>query len=300
MRTRLERFLLLVLSAPSLAVAQPAPLDRVPIRYVPPTLLVEARVNDSPPLLFAFDTGATTILLDTRVAERLDVRPYAEPPPDRHGAFARLRRLAVGKAVAYDLEVALGDLSELARRLELDLAGILGYTWMEQFIFEIDYASGQLTLWPRQTELSPAAAVLVVPLEIRTGPGFTGAGVFVSGQLEREHSCWFEIDTGTELGILGAAITRQLGLNPNALQPGAAGDASGLRALPRHQVGTLALGGRLFANVTFLVDAARGSDGNPYAQCVMGNEQLQGFVLTLDIPHRRAFFRPAPHVPPRP
>ncbi|MFQ5927503.1 MAG: aspartyl protease family protein [Terriglobia bacterium] len=278
------------------AQAEITPLDRVPIRYVPPTLVVEARVNGSAPLLFAFDTATTTIVLDAGAAKRLGIRSRRLAPKTPQGQFARARSLAVGKAVAYDLEVVLRDLSGLARRLQLDLAGILGYTWMEQFIFEIDYAAGTLSLWPRQTDLSPAADTLVVPLELRTAPGFTGAAVFVSAQLNRRLDCRCELDTGTDTGILGAAIARQLGAD---VAPPSGATASGRRSLPRHRVETLALGGRLFANVAFRVDPARGADGHPYLQCVIGNEQLREFVLTLDIPHRRAFFRPAPRPEPR-
>lgn len=277
--------LLLFLPLPG-AWGQVAPLDRVPIRYVRPTLVVEARVNNSPPLRFAFDTGATTVVLDTRVARRLAIRPGAGQ------RFARIRTLAVGRAVAYDLEAALGDLSNLSRQLGLELAGILGYTWMEQFIFEIDYAAGQLTLWPRQAELPLPADTLAVPMEIQTAPGFTGSALFVFGRLNRTHGCRFEIDTGTDIGILGAALARRLGAMP---APGEKrGTAPELRSPYLYHAETLELGGRLFAHVPFRIDAARGADGHPYLQCVIGNEQLKEFVLTLDIPHRRALFRPAP------
>ena len=270
----------LLVSAGLVAAAQPAPLARVPMRYLPPTLVVAARVDASSPLLFAFDTGTTTCLLDARVAARLGIEPRQRVERGRRTfTFARAHTIAVGRAVAHDLELVLTDLSPLSQQLGVELAGILGYTWMEQFILEIDYAGGQLTLWPRQVEISPAADMLPVPLEIHTGPGFTGAALFVPGQLNGGIACKFEIDTGAEVGILGAAVARRLGAE---LGPGRR----------PHSVRTLTLGGRLFANVSFLVDPERGADGNPYLQCVIGNAQLKEFVLTLDIPHRRAFFRP--------
>jgi len=262
------------------AAAQPAPLARVPIRYLPPTLLVEARVDGSPPLPFAFDTGTTTCLLDASVAARLGIEPRQQVEPgQRTFTFARAHTIAVGQAVAYDLELVLTDLSQLSQQLGVELAGILGYVWMEQFIFEIDYAREQLTLWPRQVEFIPPADTLPVPLEVHTGPGFTGAALFVPGQLNDEVTCKCELDTGADVGTLGAAVAQRLG----------AALATARRA---YAVRTLRLGGRLFANVSFLVDPERGADGNPYLQCVIGNDKLKEFVLTLDIAHRRALFRP--------
>jgi len=273
-------FLLASAGLAAAAAPQPGPLARVPIRYLPPMLVVKARVDGSRPLQFVFDTGSTTCLLDASVATRLGIEPRQQVEPGRRTfTFARAHTIAVGRAVAHDLELVLTDLSRLSQQLGVEVAGILGYTWMEQFIFEIDYAGDRLTLWPRQVEFSPAADTLPVPLEIQTGPGFPGAALFVPGQLNEEAACAFELDTGTDVGILGAAVARRVGA-----------ELSAERSL--HSVRTLALGGRLFSNVKFWVDPQRGADGNPYLQCVIGNAQLKEFILTLDIPHRRAFFRP--------
>jgi len=286
MRVRLAFFFLLVL-LPCPASAQ-RPLDRVPLRYLPPTLVIEARVNGSKLLFFAFDTGTTTIVLDVQVAAQMGLQP---PAGDRRAAPGpvRIRSLAVGKAVAYDLEAVIRDLTPLSQRMGHELAGIIGYPWMEQFIFEINHATGRLTLWPRQAELSAPAHTLVVPLEVQTGPGFGGAGLFVSGQVNAE-PCEFEIDTGTDIGVLGAGIARRVGTTISAPRPS--------EPLPQspsiRRVDLLMFGGRVFAHVPFRIDPNRGASGEPYQQCVIGNDQLQEFVLTIDIPHRRAFFRSLP------
>ncbi|MBI2956028.1 MAG: retropepsin-like domain-containing protein [Acidobacteria bacterium] len=253
------------------------------IEYRAPTLVVEARVNGSEALWFAFDTGASTCLIDARAAQRLGLKP--EQRPGREGPhFARARTLAVGRAIAHDLELVIRDLSGLSEQVGLELAGIIGYTWMEQFVFEINYREATLTLWPRSAELVPRADQLPLPLELRSLPGLTGATLYVPARLEGRHRCAMEIDTGTDVGILGRHLAAQLGIDVNPL-----GGAADERLA--HRVTRLELGGRVFTGVSFLVDPRRGADANPYAQCVIGNEQLKSFALTLDIPRRRAFFR---------
>ena len=249
------------------------PLDRVPIRYQPPTLLVEARVNGSKPLLFAFDTGATTCLIDAQVARRLGIRAAERPGPGGP-SFARARTLAVGRAVAHDLELVIRDLSPLSQRVGQEVAGVIGFPWMEQFVFEIDYRAGTLILWPRTVELTPRADQLPLPLELHTAPGFTGSSLYIPATLD-SHRCPVLLDTGSDRAVLGAQMAQQLG---------AGGKTT-------HTVTRLELAGRVFANVPFIIDARRGADGNPYLQCLLGNEQLKEFVLTVDIPRRRAFFR---------
>ncbi len=263
-------------------------VDRVAIEYQAPTLLVEARVNGKGPFWFAFDTGASTSLIDAKVAERLKLKP--EQRPDREGPyFTRARTLAVGRAQARDLELVIRDFSPLSERLGREVAGIVGYNWMEQFVFEIDYRSGRLTIWPRNTELTPRGDQLPIPLELRSVRGFTGATMYIPARMENVHRCPAEIDTGTDLGIVGRQMALQLGVDVNRL--------GGQRERPRYAVRRLDLAGRVYVNVPFYVDPRRGADANPYAQCILGNEVLKEFVVTFDIPRRRAFFRrllPAP------
>ncbi|HXE75379.1 MAG TPA: retropepsin-like aspartic protease [Candidatus Xenobia bacterium] len=257
-------------------------MDRVELEYRPPTLLVEAKVNGKGPFWFAFDTGASTSLIDARVSQRLKLKP--EQRPDREGPyFTRARTLAVGRAKARDLELVIRDFAPLSERIGREVAGIVGYNWMEQFVFEIDYRSLRLTIWPSTTELIPRADQFPVPLELRSVRGLTGAIIYVPAQMEGKHRCPAEIDTGTDLGILGRQMALELGVDVNRL--------GGQRERPRHEVRRLDVAGRTYANVPFYVDPRRGADANPYAQCILGNEVLKEFVLTIDIPRRRAFFR---------
>ncbi|MFQ5696192.1 MAG: hypothetical protein ACE5HB_09405, partial [Terriglobia bacterium] len=65
-----------------------------------------------------------------------------------------------------------------------------------------------------------------------------------------------------------------------------------------HLVERLEIAGRVFANLVMRVDPGRGADGNPYTQCLIGNQQLKAFARTLDIARRRAFFRRLLPLPP--
>lgn len=256
-------------------------LDRVPIQYRPPTLVVDARVNGSKPLLFAFDTGSTTCLIDAQVARRLGIQPVSRPGRTGPG-FARARTLAVGRATAHDLELVIRDLSPLSQQLGLELAGIIGFTWMEQFVFEIDYREKRLTLWPRTAELIPRADQLPLPLELHSAPGFTGASLYVPVTLDGRRGL-AEIDSGAATAVLGRTLAARLGATINPI--------NAPQGLPTHTVTRMEFAGRRFANVSFVVDPRLGSGSSPYGQCVIGNELLKAFVVTFDIPRRRVFFQ---------
>lgn len=271
------------------------PLETARVRYLPPALVVEVRINGSPPLQFAFDTGASTSLIDTGTARQLNLSPQGA------SRAARVQRLAIGRAKVHDVELLIRDLSPLAKRMGTPLAGILGFNWMEHFVFEITYprngltsngSTGWLRLWPRSVELTATADQLPLPLvAVRR---FQGAALYVPGRLEGVYSCKFELDTGTDTGVLGSYMGEQLGAPAESAR--SAGANRSLRFRP-HRVARLELAGRLFTNVSFLVDRQRGVDGDPYGQCVIGNEQLRAFAVTIDILRGRAFFRPRSTTP---
>ncbi|MEE8200152.1 MAG: retropepsin-like aspartic protease [Candidatus Acidoferrales bacterium] len=267
------------------------PLQVASLEYRPPILVVEVRVNGSEPLPFAFDTGTTTCLLDTQVARRLGIQPVQRPGRSGPG-FARARTLAVGRAVARDLELVIRDLTPLSDQVSVKLAGILGFTWMEHFVFEIDYRAGRLTLWPRAIELTATAEQLPLPLTLHSPPNLSGASIYVPARLEGRHRCLMMIDTGTSQAILGRQIAARLGIT---VQPIRRAEEGG--GLPTPTIGRFELAGRLFTNVTVVFDPRRGAGPDPFDQCVLGNQQLSEFVVTIDIPRRRVFFRALPPLP---
>ena len=291
MTARFGGALLLLLFCSPASAAEVPPLDRVPLRYHPPTLLVEVRVNRSRPILFAFDTGSTLTLMDSALIRRLRI-PVSGSQRGREPDSVSVKTLAIGKAQVQDLEVRVQDLSPLARRLGVELGGILGFDWMKEFVFEIDPQTGTLSLWPQAIELTPRADQLPVPLELVALTNSSGATLFVRAKLEGEVVCKMEIDTGAGSGVLGRAIAEHLGANLTQASQEELLTLAGPVRLPRHRVTHLELAGRTFSNITFFVHPERGRSGNPYDQCVLGNEQLRAFALTLDIPRRRAFFRP--------
>jgi predicted aspartyl protease len=264
----------------SLFVLAQEPVERAPLRYAPPTLLVQARINNGRPLWFAFDTGSTTCLLDARIAPRLGLGPGERS--------LRARTLAVGRAVTYDVELAVRDLAPLSQQVGRPVAGILGFTWMEQFVFEIDYGAARLTLWPRTAELPATADALPLPLELHSTSGLTGATLHLPIVLDGEHRCPARLDTGAGAGSLALPMASKVGADLGQLR---AASVTGERA--SHTVARLDVAGRSFSNVRFYVDARHGGESSPYAQCLLGNEQLKEFVVTIDIPHRRALFRRA-------
>jgi len=119
-----------------------------------PIIIVKAEVNGSRPLDFALDTGASTTVLSSQTAELLGIntktlleeKECCGCSGDKMQArLASVKSIRVGSAEAKDVEVAIMDLTNISRGVGIELAGIIGYTFMKGFRVVIDYPSQRIT-----------------------------------------------------------------------------------------------------------------------------------------------------------
>lgn len=117
-----------------------------------PLILVPALVNDEGPYIFALDTGASTTVLSSEVAQISGVNLTRIPNITGAGGTMQsstgaLRSLAVGNARLENLQVVTGDfLTMLSQIVTTKLDGIIGYNFLKEFKVTIDYPNETLRL----------------------------------------------------------------------------------------------------------------------------------------------------------
>lgn len=125
---------------------------RIPIEEDDGYIFLQLRINDSGPLLFGVDTGATHTLIDRRLAEALNLKV------DRNEQIAGaggVEEAAIFKNVSIKLpgaelhnQTLWGiPLNTLAAAHGHKMAGILGYELFKYFVVDIDYASAVMNLY---------------------------------------------------------------------------------------------------------------------------------------------------------
>jgi predicted aspartyl protease len=117
-----------------------------------PIIIVKASVNHKGPYDFAVDTGASSTVLSKQTAQELSVTSNPSTPKEGHGccgpvdlSMTTVGSVQVGNVEAKDLQVAVMDLSEISKCIEIQLAGIIGYNFMKDYRVIIDYPNTQIS-----------------------------------------------------------------------------------------------------------------------------------------------------------
>jgi predicted aspartyl protease len=119
-----------------------------------PLILVPVIVNEQGPFQFALDTGASRTMLSSELAARLALETVEDGAATGGGGQIRIlagkvKLLAVGNATVRDHAIGVGGfLATLSAAVEVNLDGILGYNFLNQFRVTIAYPRGILELAP--------------------------------------------------------------------------------------------------------------------------------------------------------
>lgn len=113
-------------------------------------IIVPVQINDSETLEFLLDTGTNTSIIVPEVAARLNLRPVdrIEIVTVAGSVIAPrsfLPRLTLGGKSAANTEVLWSDLPEL-RRLDNRIGGVLGWNFLAQFNFTLDFRQRRINL----------------------------------------------------------------------------------------------------------------------------------------------------------
>jgi len=118
-----------------------------------PIIILKAEVNGSEPLDFALDTGASTTVLSTQTAEKLGINVETLPKEKEccgcsggrmEARMGSVKTIRVGDAEARDVDVAIMDLTNISKAVGIELAGIIGYTFMKDYRVVVDYPNERI------------------------------------------------------------------------------------------------------------------------------------------------------------
>jgi hypothetical protein len=268
---------------------------RMPIGTVGNAIFVQARLNNSTPLWFILDTGASASVVDAVRARALGLKSEGDLAASAPGGSVQVK---FTKGVNFILPgVSLMNQSVISSpfpkeiyEMKPNFGGILGYDLISRFVMEIDYLHKTLTLYDAKTYEYKGPGKRV-PIVVEGTP-------FVSGQVKTEGhdpvSGRFEIDTGYDgaLSLYGNFVNA----HPD-LKPAAAGVHSTRQSLAkssdnsRSRVERFTFGEVSFADV--VTDYAAGDEGSDRdVSGLIGNEIFRRFKVTFDYSRQVMFLEP--------
>jgi predicted aspartyl protease len=270
----------------------------IPFERVDNLIYVLTRVNDSAPLWFILDTGASATILNERVAKELGLRASRRERGTGTGGAIEVGMidgvsLSVPGATVSGQTVGAFPLDNLAPIAGRHVGGIIGYDFIREFVLEIDYAAGLLNLRePVGYEYEGAGEI--VPVNLIERKPWVRAALILSDRQSFEGT--FEIDTGGDgVMVVSTPFVKKHRLDeliPNR-RAGNSGGAGGTVGASDGRVAGVRLGRfTLGRPIVTLIQARAGEYATEKFDGVIGGEFLRRFKLIVDYSRRRVIFEP--------
>lgn len=177
----------------------------IPFELLGRHILIKARINNSDPLWFIFDTGDDVAIVDMNRARALGLNLHGEAhsggagPGSLRGSYVRNATLRVVGLEGNPQPVVLSLPLNLGPRLGHDIDGIIGAGFIKQFVVEVDYSARVLRLHDKKRFLYSGSGE-IIPINLNSaGHPSIPVKITVAGRPAIKGE--FVIDTGS-----GAAL----------------------------------------------------------------------------------------------
>lgn len=292
-------------AAPAAATAGPRWLRtpgraRLPFEYASRHVWLKVSVNGAPPADFLFDTGASITVLDSAYAARIGIATVGHQQGVGAGAvgnasFATVRTLRVAAPDSdgvelSDMKVAVLGLGDfLEPYFWREIAGVVGFDFIQRFVDEIDYDHRVLTLEdPRDYHYAGHGAAIPMTL--------AGSTPVVKLTLDGAAEGLYRIDVGSGSTVdLHTPFVKQHRLLETAgrkLEITGGGFGGTFRSTVR-RMAKLEIGPYGWAHpIVALSGATRGAFTSEDYAGNIGNQILQRFTCTLDYERRVLYLEP--------
>jgi predicted aspartyl protease len=267
----------------------------IPLEIDNSIILVRVRVNNSKPLKFNFDTGASLSVINSERAAELGLKPEGKAIGNAtggviQGSFVRGVSLSVQGA---EVSNQLAGIFSFGAVSCFEMDGVIGYDFIKQFVVELDYQNKTLNLYdPRTYTYNGKGEVIPISLAGRTPTVRTK--IFLEGREAVEGQ--LEVDTGADSTLVinspFVAKQRLLAALTKTLQGSTVG-AGGEQELIMGRIKAVQLGRFVFDNpIIGLSRDTEGSGASEKNDGLIGGEILRRFKVILDYSRNRMILEP--------
>lgn len=273
---------------------------RLPFEYASRHVWLKVSVNGAPPADFLFDTGASITVLDSAYAARLGIATVGHQQGVGAGAvgnasFATVRTLRVTAPDSDGVELAdvkvavLGLKGFLEPYFWRDIAGVVGFDFIQRFVDQIDYDHRVLTLEdPKDYHYTGHGTAIPMTL--------AGSTPVVKLTLDGSIEGLYRVDVGSSSTVdLHTPFVKQHRLfeTAGAKVEITGGGFGGTFLSTARRMAKLEIGPYGWAHPIVALSSATGGafTSEDYAGNI-GNQILQRFTCTLDYERRVLYLEP--------
>jgi hypothetical protein len=271
---------------------------KIPFELSNNLILVQARVNDSAPLWFILDTGASSTVIDSQLAKALRLKPRGRYV-GTGGAGTAMAVTFKGNSLKFpNIEVMNLTLSGLpidffSAPFGRKISGVIGNDILKELVVEVDYLSQVINIFaPATYQYSGSGEV--IPLTLEDDLPFIRASVALAGHPIIRGK--FELDSGST----GAVLFNTPFVNRNKLLQAISktsqsrmGGVGGSALVFSGRLKDLTLGSfHLQDSVARFSRARRGDDASARYDGLIGGEIFCRFRVVFDFSRKRMMLEP--------
>jgi len=250
-------------------------------------IVVKVKLGKQGPFSMLLDTGTNLSVIDAALARRLRAlhegeAAGVEPAPDYERAFVDLR---IGSLRAESVPAEALDLGKISEKLGTHIDGVLGYSFLEGRVVQIDYRRHRLRITRETPSWSGSEST---ELEMALGPD-DPTPRFAARINRRDVVLLYDSGASDAIALVGGSI-ETLALKPAfdaARSDSALGRDTRTGRLPSIEIGTFRFPD---APCVFGVSGYGESWDRRTPAGTIGGALLDGMIVTLDYPRRHIRF----------
>jgi hypothetical protein len=269
---------------------------KIPLDIDNNIIRIEVRVNNSKPLKFIFDTGASVSFISSQRATELGLKAQGRFHGNAtggkvQGSFTKGVSLSVQGAEISNQLIASMPFSTPPG---FDFDGVIGCDFIKQFVVEIDYLNKIMNLYnPRTYAYSGKGEVIPLLLAPRRTP-LVSTKFILEGRAPI--AARLEVDTGADgTFVINSPLVKKQKLTEAILKTGQSNNngAGGEQKLVVGRVKAVQLGRLVFDNPPVgLSSDTEGAGASKENDGVIGGEIFRRFKVILDFPRKRMILEP--------
>lgn len=269
---------------------------KIPLEIDNNIILLRVSVNNSKPLKFLFDTGASISIINQSRAAELGLIATGQVRGNATGGKIQASLIKGVSLSVSGAEVSNQLIASMsfATPPGFQFDGTLGYDFINQFVVEIDYQNKIMNLYsPRSFAYSGRGEVIPLILAGRRTP-LAHTKIILEGRAPVEAN--LEVDTGADgTFVINSPFVRKQGLLAAISErtQGSGAGAGGEQKLLVGRVKAVQLGRLLIDNppVGFSLDT-EGSGASAENDGLIGGEIFRRFKVILDYSRKRMILEP--------
>lgn len=270
------------------------PAAEVPFEFVHNQIVVQVKIEGKGPFSMLLDTNTDPSAIDTTTAQTLGLSVGSKGAPatgggtEKNMVYPTRFTVELGTITAKDIAAATIDLSQISKRMERPIQGVLGFSFLKDRIVQIDYPNAKVRFfsvspYPR-IELAPNTVnVIALPFRREDGEVMIDS-VFINNEKMRA-----ALDTGSSgtfsLTPEAVALLRL----DDQTQDGKAQTSVGYNGEYESKSAVLKsvrIGKYATESVQATLWPPKTGHDNKRFQVNIGNGFFQDFILTFDFPKK--------------